>query len=185
MADPAHGHDIVVVGASAGGVEALQSMVGHLPPDLDATLFVVLHLPPAGTSVLPQILQRAGALHAVHAADCQSFERARIYVAPPDQHMRFGGGLIRLDRGPKVNGHRPAVDPMFRSAAGVYGGRVTGVILSGVLDDGAAGLQAVAAAGGAALVQAPSDALYPTMPEAAIEAVPAAFAGDTEMLANR
>src|SRR5215471_10921453 len=173
MADAAHGHDIVVVGASAGGVEALRAMVAFLPADLDATLFVVLHLPAAGTSVLPQILERAGVLHAVHASDCEVFERAQIYVAPPDQHMKFAGVTIRLDRGPTVNGHRPAVDPMFRSAAATYGGRVTGAILSGVLDDGAAGLHAVAAAGGAALVQSPSDALYPTMPSAALEAVPA------------
>jgi two-component system, chemotaxis family, protein-glutamate methylesterase/glutaminase len=185
MADAAHGHDIVVVGASAGGVEALRSMIAFLPADLDATLFVVLHLPAAGTSVLPQILERAGLLRAVHASDCEAFERAQIYVAPPDQHMKFADGTIRLDRGPTVNGHRPAVDPMFSAAAEVYGGRVTGVILSGVLDDGAAGLQAVAAAGGAALVQAPSDALYPTMPTAALEAVPVAYEGDTEMLAQR
>ena len=165
------GHDIVVVGASAGGVEALRAVVSELPADLDATVFVVLHLPPSGTSVLPRILGRAGAMSAVHAADGVRFERGCIYIAPPDRHMRFSDGSLRLDRGPRENGHRPAVDPMFRSAADAFGGRVIGVILSGVLDDGAAGLVAIKHGGGATLVQAAADAMYPTMPGAAIEAV--------------
>ena len=185
MEDAAEGHDIVVVGASAGGVEALRSFVNCLPADLTASVFVVLHLSPMGTSVLPRILERSGMLEAAHAEDRQAFKHGIIYVAPPDQHMRLADGLIRLDRGPKVNGHRPAVDPLFRSAADFYAGRVTGVVLSGVLDDGAAGLAAIGAAGGATLVQAAADALYPTMPAAAVEAVPGAFIGDTVELANR
>ena len=165
------GHDIVVVGASAGGVEALRAVVKDLPPDLDATVFVLLHLPPGGTSVLPRILERAGVLRAQHASDGTVFQRANIYIAPPDQHMRFSDGTVTLDRGPRENGHRPAVDPMFRSAAEAFGGRVVGVVLSGVLDDGSAGLFAVKEAGGATLVQTASDAMYPTMPVAALHAV--------------
>jgi chemotaxis response regulator CheB len=99
-ATESQGHDIVVVGASAGGVEALRAIVTHLPADLDATVFVVLHLPPGGTSVLPRILQRAGQLRAVHASHRQRFDRSCIYIAPPDQHMRFANGHIELDRGP-------------------------------------------------------------------------------------
>jgi two-component system, chemotaxis family, protein-glutamate methylesterase/glutaminase len=185
MADAHWGHDIVVVGASAGGVEALRSLVTRLPADLGASVFVVLHLPPSGTSVLPRILERCGVLPVSHAKDGEAFQRARIYVAPPDQHMRIADGVIRLDRGPKVNGHRPAVDPTFRSAADLYGGRVTGVVLSGVLDDGAAGLGAITSAGGEALVQSPEDALYPTMPQAAMAVVPGAFVASAEDLAGR
>lgn len=171
------GHDVVVVGASAGGVEALRAVVHELPADLDASVFVVLHLPPSGTSVLPRILSRAGRLRAVHASDGSAFERGCIYIAPPDQHMRFDRNRLTLDRGPRENGHRPAIDPMFRSAAEWFGGRVIGVILSGVLDDGAAGLSAVKNRGGATLVQSAADAMYPTMPAAALEAV-----GETDVV---
>ena len=160
-----------MVGASAGGVEALRAVVKELPPDLDATVFVVLHLPPSGTSVLPRILERAGLLRAVHASDGAVFQRGCIYIAPPDQHMRFVDSTVTLDRGPREHGHRPAVDPMFRSAAAAFGGRVIGVVLSGVLDDGAEGLIAVKGAGGATLVQTAADAMYPAMPAAAVEAV--------------
>lgn len=179
------GHDIVVVGASAGGVEALRAVVENLPGDLNAAVFVVLHLAPSGTSVLPQILERAGRLRAVHASDGEKFERSVIYIAPPDRHMRFSDGRVMLDRGPRENGHRPAVDPMFRSAAETFGGRVIGVVLSGVLDDGAAGLVAVKEGGGATLVQSASDALYATMPSAALAAVgEATFTGSAREVAR-
>jgi two-component system chemotaxis response regulator CheB len=183
VATDSAGHDIVVVGASAGGVEALRSIVSFLPSDLAASVFVVLHVPPGGVSVLPKILARAGPLRAVHASDCEAIEQRCIYIAPPDQHMRFSDAMIRLDRGPKEHGHRPAVDSLFYSAAETYGGRVTGVILSGVLDDGAAGLFAVARSGGAPLIQSAADALYSTMPEAALDVVDGAFVGNAEELA--
>jgi two-component system chemotaxis response regulator CheB len=163
------GRDIVVVGASAGGVEALRTLVAGLPEDFPAALFVVLHVPPT-TSVLPAILTRAGRLPAEHAHDGNPIEHGRIYVAPPDYHLLLDGDAMRLERGPRENGHRPAIDPLFRTAAIRHGERVAGVILSGSLDDGVAGLAAVKRLGGAVLVQEPADALYPTMPRGAIEA---------------
>jgi two-component system, chemotaxis family, protein-glutamate methylesterase/glutaminase len=164
------GHDIIAVGASAGGVEALRSIVADLPGDLPAAIFVVLHVPAVAYSVLPAILQRAGDLPAVHAEDEAEIERGYIYVAPPDHHLLIQPGFMRVNRGPKENGYRPAIDPMLRTAALTYGSRVVGVILSGVLDDGTAGLAAIKSHGGRALVQDPADALYPMMPQSAIEA---------------
>jgi two-component system chemotaxis response regulator CheB len=168
--DESSGHDIVVVGASAGGVEALRTIVSELPADLPAAIFVVLHIPPIATSVLPAILQRAGELEAAHAEDGAEIERGRIHIAPPDHHLLIQPGFIRVNRGPKENGYRPAIDPMFRTAAATYGSRVIGVVLSGVLDDGSAGLAAVKTHGGRAIVQDPAEALYPMMPESAIQA---------------
>ena len=163
------GRDIVVVGASAGGVEALRTLVAGLPEGFPAALFIVLHVPPT-TSVLPAILARAGKLPAAHARDGDAIEHGRIYVAPPNYHLLLDGDVVRLDRGPRENGHRPAIDPLFRTAAISHGERVAGVILSGSLDDGIAGLAAVKRLGGAVLVQDPTDALYPAMPKSAVEA---------------
>lgn len=165
------GHDIIVIGASAGGVEALRTLVGTLPAGLPAAIFVVVHIPPQGPSLLPGILARAGALPAVHPADGDPITAGTIYVAPPDRHLLVDRGTVRLARGPKENRARPAVDPLFRTAARTYGPRVVGVVLTGALDDGTAGLQAIKQRGGVALVQDPHEALYAGMPRSALENV--------------
>ena len=124
----------------------------------------MLHVPPTDTSLLPDILKRAGRLPVKHASDREPVVAGRIYVAPPDFHMLLEAGTVRVVRGPRENGHRPAVDTLFRSAATAYGARVMGVVLSGTLDDGSAGLRAVKAAGGLAVVQDPDEAVYRDMP---------------------
>ena len=156
--------DIIVIGASSGGIEALRTFVGKLPENFGASIFVVVHTGPESPGILHQILARAGALDAVNPQDGEIVQPGRIYVAPPDRHLILEPGKICLSRGPKENRFRPAVDPLFRSAARVYGPRVIGVILTGGLDDGTAGLWAVKRLGGIAVVQDPDDALFPSMP---------------------
>ncbi|MEA5596146.1 chemotaxis protein CheB [Rivularia sp. UHCC 0363] len=163
--------DIIIIGTSAGGVEALSYLVSHLPSDLDAAVMVVLHIPSHATSVLPSILNRAGNLIALHPQNNEEIVTGHIYIAPPDYHLLIKSGYISLVRGPRENNHRPAIDPLFRTAARAYGQRVIGVVLTGVLDDGTAGLQAVKIRGGVAIVQNPEDATYPGMPRSAIENV--------------
>lgn len=162
--------DVIVVGASAGGVQALQGLVAQLPPELPASVLVVLHLS-TGTSVLHNILDRAGPLPASQARDGERLERGHVYVAPPDFHMLLRGAAVHLSAGPRENGHRPAIDPLFRSAARAYGPRVIGVILSGTLDDGTDGLRMIKQRGGATVVQDPTDAAYGDMPRSAIDYV--------------
>ena len=181
---PENGCDVVVVGASAGGVEALAALAHALPAVFGAPILVVLHVPPTGTSVLPGILSRAGRLPAVHARDGETVEAGHIYVAPPDSHLLISGRLLQLTRGPRENGHRPAIDPLFRSAAASHKRRAAGVVLSGTLDDGTAGLFAIKQGGGATLVQDPAEALYGAMPASAIAYVQPDYVLPTAELAD-
>jgi two-component system chemotaxis response regulator CheB len=165
---------LVVVGASAGGVEALRTLVCGLPADLDAAICVVLHIARGGTSALADILDRSGPLPAVHATDGAELDTGRIFVAPANFHMLVRDGRLHLSRGPAENGHRPAIDPLFRSAARSWGGGAVGVVLSGSRDDGAFGLATIVRHGGTGVVQDPAEALYPSMPRHAIEQTPGA-----------
>jgi len=160
--------DIIVVGASSGGVEALERLIRGIPADFPASLLIVLHRPPDQRSILPQILQRAGVLPVTEAQDGERLRSQHIYVAPMDRHLVIEEGAMRLVRGPKENHSRPAIDPLFRSAAQAFGSRVAGVILSGTLFDGTAGLFAVKRRNGVTIVQDPQEAAFPSMPESAI-----------------
>ena len=165
------GHDIIVVGASAGGVEALKRLVGGLPHDLPATLFIVLHLLPERPSFLAQILSRAGPLPATQAMNGAAITQGHIYVAPPNHHLLVELGHVRCTHGPKETRFRPAIDVLFRSAAYAYGPRVVGVVLTGMLNDGTAGLWAIKDHGGVAVVQEPQEALCASMPQNALQHV--------------
>lgn len=160
---------VVAVAASAGGVEALSGFVAALPARFPAAVLVVLHIPPAGPSVLPAILSRVSELPARHPDDGELLTPGVIFVAPPDRHMSVDGTSVHVYAGPRENGHRPAADVLLRSVAEHFGQRAAGVVLSGTMDDGAAGLRAVRAAGGFTLVQDPAEAAFPGMPSAAIE----------------
>jgi two-component system chemotaxis response regulator CheB len=161
-------HDIVVIGASAGGVEALMELVAGLPANLRAAVFIVIHLPPHSESRLPHILSRAGAFRARMAQDGDGIQCGRIAIAPPDRHLLLTRERVRVVYGPRENHLRPAVDPLFRSAALAFGPRVIGVVLTGALDDGASGLVAIKREGGLALVQDPETATFPSMPRSAM-----------------
>ena len=164
-------HDIIVVGTSAGGVEPLQQMAAQLPVDLPAALFVTVHIAPRAKSFLPEILNRAGVLPAAHAIDGAPIEQGRIYIAPPDHHIVIEAGHMHLTCGPKEQHHRPCVNVMFRSAAAAYGDRVVGVLLSGELDDGTAGLWEIERRRGVTVVQNPEEAAFPSMPLNALREV--------------
>jgi two-component system chemotaxis response regulator CheB len=162
-----HQRDIVVIGGSAGCIGPLKSLVSSLPADLPAAIFITVHVSPEAPSILPAILSRAGQIPAVHPLDRQPIMKSTIYVAPPDHHLLIEDGCVLSSRGPRENLHRPAVDPLFRSAARSYGPRVIGIILSGLLDDGSSGLMAVKLKGGLAVVQDPAEAAFSEMPERA------------------
>lgn len=161
---------VVVIAASAGGVEALQRLLARLPADVPAALLVVLHVPATGGRVLPRILERAGSLPAAAAVDCEELRPGHVYVAPPDRHLLVVDDMIRLSHAPQLNGHRPAADPLFSSAALAAGPRTIAVVLSGTLDDGAAGCADVERRGGIVAIQDPRDSAYDGMPRAAIAA---------------
>src|SRR3954447_23492025 len=165
--------DIVVIGASAGGVEALQGLVELLPADYPGTIFIVMHIGPV--SILPEILSRAGKLRAMTAEHNMRYERNRIYIAPPNRHLLINDGVMQLDAGARENSSRPSIDPLFRSAARTHRERVAGVILTGTLDDGSAGLFAVKARGATAIVQDPAEATSPEMPLNALRDVEADY----------
>lgn len=165
---PSERHNIVVIGASAGGVETLQRVVAGLPSDLAACVCIVLHLSPHSPSALPAILQRRTRLPCRSAVDGETLRDGEIVVAPPDRHLTIDHGHVSLTAGPPENGHRPSVDVLFRTAAAAQDGRVTGVVLSGTRDDGTAGLAAIKACGGTAIVQDPAEAMYAGMPASAI-----------------
>jgi two-component system chemotaxis response regulator CheB len=159
---------LVVIGASAGGVEALCTVVAGLPADLPATVGVVLHIAARGPSVLATILGRAGALPCRPAVDGAPLREGEILVAPPGHHLAIADGRVSVSTGPRENGLRPSVDVLFRTAAETFGPAVIGVVLSGTRDDGTAGLSAIKAHGGSTIVQDPEDAMYPGMPASAL-----------------
>jgi two-component system chemotaxis response regulator CheB len=163
--------NIVVIGGSAGAIGPLKVLVGALPAGLPAAVLVVQHIPPHNPSQLASILTAAGKLPCKFAEDGDSIETGCIYVAPPDRHVLIESGYLRVTRGPKENRVRPAVDALFRSAAYAWGARVIGVILSGALDDGTAGLWSIKDRGGVAMVQSPMEAEYASMPESALHHV--------------
>lgn len=163
-------NDIIVIGASAGGVEALKSLVRGLSPELPAAVFVVLHVG-AQQSILPDLLRQAGTLPVEHGIDKAPIENGRIYVAPPDHHLMLSRGHIHITKGPKENNARPSINTLFRTAASAYGKRVSGIVLTGALNDGTVGLWEIKRHGGTTIVQDPGEALYPSMPQNALDNV--------------
>ena len=161
--------DMIVIGTSAGGVQALRQLFGSLPADLAATVAVVIHRSPFAESVLAEVLRRSSRLPVSEPKHAERFAKGRIYLAPRDHHLLVEDGRLLLTRGAKEHYTRPAVDPLFRSAAESWGRRVIGVVLTGSGDDGVSGLIAVKAAGGMSLVQDPAEAVHDSMPESAIE----------------
>ena len=154
-------HDTIVVGASAGGVQALTKLVTGLAPELPAAVFIVLHVAPDVPSYLPTILSRDARLPVAHAVDGEEITTGRVYVAPPDHHLLIEQQHLRLVHGPKENLHRPSIDALFRSAARWAGPRTIGVVLTGARDDGAAGMRAIKQRGGITIVQDPAEAPSP------------------------
>src|SRR5215475_4061279 len=174
--------NIIVIGTSSGGVEALCELNKHLPKDLDASVFVVMHI---GTeTMLPHILSRCGNLPAAIAEHRKRYKRGCIYCAPANCHMSIKDHMTVLTRGPRENGHRPAIDVLFRSAARTHRSNVIGVVLSGGRDDGSAGLYAIKARGGVAIVQDPVEAVTPSMPQNALNMVDVDFCLPVRQIAD-
>jgi len=163
--------DIIVVGASAGGVQALIKLVADLPANLGAAVFIVLHIPSDSPSFLPGILSREAKLPVAHARDGEQIVKGKVYIAPPDQHLLIEDDRVKLVHGPKENLHRPSIDVLFRSAARWAGPRVIGVVLTGARDDGATGMRVIKQRGGIAIVQDPSEATFPSMPLSVLQSV--------------
>lgn len=163
------GHNIIVIGASAGGLEALDKLIGALPTDLPAAIFIVQHMAPENTAeALLHRLRRHKAFHCEQASDGEVFEARNIYIAPPNFHLLVKTKTLLVTKGARENRYRPAIDPLFRSAAVTHGSRVIGVVLTGMLDDGTAGLIAIKRCGGVTVVQDPQDAAYSDMPKNAL-----------------
>jgi len=161
--------DILVIGGSAGSIEALKAIIHDLPANFSGSIFVVVHVSPESSGMLAQLLSRVGSLEATSPLDQEDIRRGHVYVARPDHHLTIEDGKVRVLRGPRENRHRPAIDPLFRTAAREYGPRVVGVILSGLQDDGSAGLYTIKRRGGVTIVQDPNDALWKAMPSQALE----------------
>jgi two-component system, chemotaxis family, protein-glutamate methylesterase/glutaminase len=161
--------DIVLIGGSAGSIEALRTIVKDLPENLPCSIFIAIHLSSDYPTMLDVVISRWGGLPVIQPADGDPIRPGNIYIVRPDHHMTLEDGHIRMLRGPRENRHRPAIDPLFRTAAREYGSRVIGIILSGLLDDGSAGLYAVRERGGIAVVQSPLDAIHDQMPSRAIQ----------------
>lgn len=169
---PGEPRDIVVIGGSAGAIEALRTIIALLPSSFPAAVFVVVHVLRSSESRLPGVLSARGSLPVAHARHGDAIRPGRVLVAPPDWHLLLRPDHVELSHGPTENQTRPAIDPLFRSAAETFGPRVCGVVLSGMLDDGAAGLRRVVGAGGLGLVQDPEEAIHPEMPSNALAAAP-------------
>lgn len=167
--------DLIVIGASAGGIEALRDVLTGIPSDLTAAVLVVVHMPAAGGQALQRILSRATALDVEMAREGTPIRPGHLYVCRGDAHLLAGRGHLHVRRGPRENGHRPAIDALFRSAAAYYGPRTVGVVLSGTLNDGTAGLYTIRSMGGVAVVQDPAEAMYDGMPRSALEYVGADY----------
>jgi two-component system chemotaxis response regulator CheB len=163
--------NIIVLGASSGGFDAIKQVVAGLPPNFDAALFIVWHMSPDTTGILPDVLNKLGPLPAANAKDFDEIRMGHIYIAPPDRHLLLESNFVRVTKGPKENRFRPAVDPLFRSAAYTFGERVIGVVLSGALDDGTSGLWIIKERGGIAIVQDPKEATASGMPFNALREV--------------
>jgi two-component system chemotaxis response regulator CheB len=169
------GHRIIVIGGSTGGFEALKTIVKNLPAPFNGSIFIVWHTGANAGGVLANVLNGLTPIYVANAYNNEEIQPNRIYIAPPDHHLIIDRGFLRVTNGPKENRFRPAIDPLFRSASFAYGTRVVGVVLSGAMDDGTAGLWKIKQTGGIAIVQDPYDAEVPSMPVSALRAVKADF----------